>query len=199
MVYWNNYDAQVYAIGKGPTQMTVSAPGAGVSMDGSITLTGMVTDISAGTRQKEQAARFPNGVPVVNDASMAQWMEYVYMQKGKPMNSTGVPVELFVVDANGNYRSIGSTTTTDGFFSLTWKPDIEGKFTVYATFAGSESYYPSTAMTAFNVDAAAATPTPQPTQPASMADLYFVPAIAGLFVAIIVVGLLTILVLRKRP
>jgi hypothetical protein len=178
--------------------MTVTAPDAAVSLGTSITIKGSVMDISAGTKQTEQAARFPNGVPAVNDASQAQYMEYVYMQKAKPMNTTGVTVDLYVVDANGNYRSIGQTTTTDGFYSFNWKPDIEGKFTVLATFAGSESYYPSQAMTAFNVDAAAPTATAPPAQPVSFADQYFIPAIAGLFVAIIVVGLLTILVLRKR-
>ncbi len=40
-----------------------------------------MVDISAGTKQAEQAARFPNGVPVVADESMSAWMEYVYMQK----------------------------------------------------------------------------------------------------------------------
>jgi hypothetical protein len=198
-VYWNNYDAQIYAIGKGPSAMTVTAPDAAVTEGQSITIKGTVLDISAGTKQKEQAARFPYGVPAVNDASQAQWMEYVYMQKGVPTNTTGVTVDLYVIDANMNYRSIGQTTTTDGFFSLNWKPDITGAYTVYASFAGSESYYPSHAVTAFSVDTAAPTATAQPTQGPSTADLYFIPAIAGLFVAIIVVGLLTILVLRKRP
>jgi hypothetical protein len=199
MVYWNNYDAQVYAIGKGPSQMTVTAPDAAVAFGQSVTIKGTVTDISAGTKQNEQAARFPNGVPAVSDEAQAQWMEYIYMQKGRPTNTTGVPVVISVVDANGNYRDVGMTTTDDGFFSFNWTPDIEGKYTVYASFGGSESYWPSHAVSAFSVDPIHATPTPQPTQPPSTADLYFVPAIAGLFVAIIVVGLLTILVLRKRP
>ena len=64
-VYWNNYDAQVYAIGKGPSQTTVSAPGSGVTMDGTVTITGTVIDISAGTKQNEQAARFPNGAQLL--------------------------------------------------------------------------------------------------------------------------------------
>jgi hypothetical protein len=126
-------------------------------------------------------------------------MEYVYMQKGKPMNTSGVDVDLYVVDQNDNYRQIGKTTTVDGFYSFTWKPDIEGKYTVYAQFTGSESYYPSSAMTAFNVDAPPATASPQPTQPPSMADEYFLPAIVGLFVAIILVGVVTVMMLRKRP
>jgi hypothetical protein len=82
---------------------------------------------------------------------------------------------------------------------LNWIPDIEGKYTVYASFAGSESYWPSHAVTAFNVDPAPSTPTPQPTQQPSMADLYFVPAIAGLFVFVAIIGVLIIIVLRKRP
>ena len=48
----------------------------------------------------------------------------------------------------------------DGFFAFNWKPDIEGQYTVYASFAGSESYWPSHAVTAFAVDPAAATPAP---------------------------------------
>ncbi len=121
------------------------------------------------------------------------------MQKGRPSNTTGVPITLSVVDANGNFREIGTTTSNDGFFSLNWKPDIAGAYTVYASFTGSESYYPTHAVTAFAVDPAHPTEAPTATpNNDSAADLYFVPAIAGLFVAIIVVGLLTILVLRKR-
>jgi hypothetical protein len=127
-------------------------------------------------------------------------MEYVYMQKPRPTNVTGVTVEISVVDANGNYRTIGTTTAdADGFYSLNWMPDIEGKFTVYASFLGSESYWPSHATTAFNVDPAPATPTPVPTQAPSAADLYFLPAIAGLFVAVIVVILLMVVMMTKKP
>jgi hypothetical protein len=71
---------------------------------------------------------------------------------------------------------------------------------VYASFGGSESYWPSHTVTAFSVKDAAPTPTPSPIAQESVADLYYVPAIAGLFVAIIVVGaLMAILLLRKRP
>ena len=198
-VFWNNYDGQVYALGKGPTSMTVTAPDVSTELGTSITIKGTITDISAGTKQDEQEMRFPQGVPVVNDASQSQWMEYVYMQKGRPTNTTGVPITLSVVDANGNFRQIGQTTSNDGFFSLNWKPDIAGSYTVYASFTGSASYWPTHAVTAFSVDQAHPTAAPTATPTQSTADMYFVPAIAGLFVAIIVVGLLIILVLRKRP
>ena len=86
-------------------------------------------------------------------------MEYIYMQKAKPTNTTGVPVSIAVIDANGNYRTIGSTTSvSSGAYSLQWTPNIEGKYQVIATFAGTQSYYPSSAETSFAVDPA--TPTP---------------------------------------
>ena len=74
-------------------------------------------------------------------------MQYVYMQLPRPTNTIGVPVTLSVVDANGNYRQIGTATTNDGFFTFNWKPDIAGQYTVYASFIGSESYWPSNAVT----------------------------------------------------
>ena len=161
----------------------------------------MVTDISPGTSSDTLTLRFPNGVPAVSDASMSEWMLYVYKQFSRPINATGVPVTLSVVDANGNYREIGTTTSdADGFFSFNWKPDIAGQYTVYASFAGSESYWPSHAVTSFAVDPAHPTAAPTETPPQSAADMYFVPAIAGLFVLIIVVAIvLALLMLRKRP
>jgi hypothetical protein len=173
---------------------------AAITQGSSLVIRGTVIDISTGTKQAEQAARFPNGVPAVSDASQGAWMEYVYMQKPRPMDTTGVPIVLSVVDSNGNYREIGTTTSdADGFFSLNWKPDIEGKYTVYASFGGSESYWPSHAVTAFAVDPAAATPAPTTQALQSTADMYFVPAIAGIIVAIAIGFAITILVLRKRP
>src|SRR5665647_728841 len=123
------------------------------------------------------------------------------MQKPRPTNTVGVPVTLNVVDSNGNYREIGATTSdADGFFSLNWKPDITGQYTVYASFAGSESYWQSHAVTAFAVDSAAPTLEPTATPIQSPADMYFVPAIAGLFVLVIVVAIvLALLMIRKRP
>ena len=86
-----------------------------------------------------------------------------------------------------------------GTFSYTWTPDIPGDFWVYAHFDGSESYYPATATTTFHITEPAATaqPTQEPTQ--SMADLYILPGIIGIIIAIIVVGLVLLLAIRKRP
>jgi hypothetical protein len=198
LTYWNNYDHQVYAVGKGPSQMTVEAPLTAATLGQSVIIRGTVTDISAGTTQEEQAARFPNGVPAVSDESQSAWMEYVYMQKPKPTNTTGVPVDISVIDANGNYRTIGTTTTVNGFFTFNWTPDIAGQYTVYASFAGSESYYSSSALTSFAVDGVAATPQPTET-PQSAADLYFIPAIIGVIVAVIAVGAVLALLVSKKP
>ena len=198
-IYLNCYDMQIYSVGKGPSSMTVEAPKAAIELGKSLVISGTVTDISAGTKQKEQAARFPQGVPAVSDASQSAWMEYVYMQKPRPTDTTGVPITLSVVDANGNYREIGTTTSdADGFFAFNWKPDIEGQYTVYASFGGSESYWPSHAVTAFAVDPAAANTRTNRRTSESAADMYFVPAVAGIIVAIAMVSN-DILVLRKRP
>jgi hypothetical protein len=130
---------------------------------------------------------------------MSAWMEYLYMQKPMPTNATGVEVLIDVLDSNGNYRNIGSTISDiNGFFSYDWQPDIPGKFTVVARFAGSESYFASSAATSFTVmEQPEATPTPTPPPP-SMADIYFLPATIGMILAILAVGLVIILMLRKR-
>ena len=200
LISYDSLDNQIYSFGKGPTVTTVSASPKVSVNGGSVLLEGTVMDASGGTTQDIIAKRFPNGLPAVSEDSMEAWMEYAYQQQIKPTNATGVEVTLAVLDSNGNYRTIGTTVSdSDGYFSYNWTPDIEGKYTVYAIFAGSESYYVSHAVTSFAVDPAQATPTPQPTQPASLADQYILPGIIGIIIAIAVGFAVTILVLRKRP
>jgi hypothetical protein len=197
----NGLDNNIYSIGRGPSATTVSAPDVGLSFGTPIVIKGTVMDISAGTKQNQQAADFPNGVPCSSDASMKDWMGYVYQQKPLPTNFTGVPVTIDVLDSNGNYRNIGTATTdATGTFRLTWTPDIPGNFTVVATFDGTNGYWPSYAEDGFNVmQAPAATTAPTPT-PASMADLYFLPVSVAIIIAIVIVGaVLALLMLRKRP
>ena len=196
----DTYDQRVYAIGKGPSAVTATSPDAGVPLGTSVTIKGMVTDISPGTDEFALQKRFPNGVPAVSDASMTDWMLYVYKQFPRPMNTAGVEVTISAVDSNGNYREIGTaTSSSDGFYSFSWTPDISGTYNVYVNFEGSEAYYPSHAETAFVVDPAAATPAPSQA-PVSAADTYFIPAIAGLFVLIVIVLMLVVLLmLKKRP
>jgi outer membrane protein assembly factor BamB len=196
-IYWNFYDGQVYAIGQGPTSLTVSAPQASVELGRSLVITGTVTDVSAGTNQEVPKANHPSGVAAVSDDSMSQWMEYIYMQKAKPTNTTGVPVSLDVIDANGNQRNIGTTTSdSSGAFSFQWTPDIEGKYTVIATFAGSQSYYGSSSETSFAVDPAAPTPPPYPVTSLPPTETYI---LASGIAIIIAIAIATMLILRKRP
>ncbi len=200
LCYYNYYDNQLYAIAKGPSQTTVTAsPKVSVFGD-KVLVEGTVVDISAGTKQNEQAVRFPAGVPAVSEASMSAWMEYVYMKQEKPTNATGIPITVSVIDPNGNNYPVGTTTSdASGAFKLAFNPQVPGEYTIIASFTGTGSYYGSSAETAVYVGEAHATATPQPTQPPSMADQYLLPGIIGIIVAIIVVGAIVIIALRKRP
>ncbi|MCW4004565.1 MAG: PQQ-binding-like beta-propeller repeat protein [Candidatus Bathyarchaeota archaeon] len=197
----DTYDQRVYAIGKGPSAITATAPDVSVELGKSVIIKGTVTDISPGTKDSAIAMRFPNGVAAVSDESQSDWMLYVYKQFSCPANVTGVPVTIDVIDANGNYRNIGTTTSDGtGFYSFAWEPDIPGKYTVLATFGGSKAYYPSTAQTAFVVDEAPPASAAPTETPPSVADMYFIPMSIGILVAIIVIGaILALLLLRKRP
>jgi hypothetical protein len=199
-VNYNAYDSQIYCIGKGPSKLTVTAPDVGIQLGNSIVIKGTVTDIAAGTTQNEQVARFPNGVPAVSEDSMSAWMEYVYMQKPRPMDTTGVEVTLSVLDANSNLREIGTATTdSDGFYTLNWKPDIEGPYTVYASFAGSESYWPSHAVSSFAVDPAPQpTTTQQPIAATPQTEMYILGIGAAIIIAIAIVGVVLFMAIKKR-
>jgi outer membrane protein assembly factor BamB len=196
LVFYSGYTQELYCIGKGPSAMSVTAPDVASTKGSTVVIRGTVMDIAAGTNQAEQAARFPNGVPCVSDASQQEWMQYVYMQKPRPNSVTGVEVVVNVLDSNNNNREIGRTMTDiNGFFALNWVPDIEGNFTVTASFAGSESYWPSHAVTSFAVDPA---PTPAPTaEPVVMPDYTW--TIIGTGIAMIIaVAIVGILILRKH-
>jgi hypothetical protein len=200
--WFNGYDDQIYVVGRGPSQTTVTAPDVASPLGVPVVIRGTVMDIAAGTKQTEQAADFPNGVPCASDASMSAWMSYVYQQQPEPTNFTGVPVTITVTDSNHNTYAIGTVTTdTSGCYSLSWKPIISSNFTVYATFAGNNGYYGSCAESSFTVTPAAATPAPTaspPTGLASTASLEL--GVAVIAVIIIIIGaVIILLMLRKRP
>ena len=132
---------------------------------------------------------------------MANWMEYIYEQQPMPTNATGVTVNLDIIDANGNYRNIGSATTDlSGKFSYAWKPDITGKYTIIASFAGSNSYGSSFAESAFQVDQAPqATPTSEPLTEKPMTDTYVLGTGIAIIAAIAIVGAILAMLVKKRP
>jgi hypothetical protein len=131
---------------------------------------------------------------------MSDWMAYLYEQCQKPTNATGVPVVLSAVDPNGNYQTIG-TTTSDiyGQYTMTYALPVPGTYRILATFTGSHSYFASSAETTVAIAEPAATATPMPTQAPSAADLYFVPAIIGVVIAILIVGAVLALLVTKKP
>ena len=194
----NAYDNLLYAYGTGRSATTVDAPSGAITLGSSLVIRGTVTDQSPGQTCLGIPAA---GTPAISDASMSDWMDYLYGQQPKPMNATGVNVDLFIIDANNNYRQIGTTTSNaDGFFSFNYKPDIPGMYTVFAVFEGSESYYPSNADTAFTVDPVGATSTPTTQSLTGLATtndlmLSLTVGVIAIIIAIAIVGLL---LLRKR-
>jgi len=196
----DTYDQQVYAIGKGPSSTTVTAPDVATPWNTSVVIQGTVMDVSPGTQADTMKLRFPKGVPVISDANMSEWMLYVYKQFQQPTQVTGVPVSIDAMDPNNNYVHLGDTTTDmSGAFKFVFAPTASGTYTVFATFGGSKAFYGSYAETAMAVQDEPAAPVVTPPEPVSIVEQYFVPAVVGIIVAVIIIGVVIILlVLRKR-
>jgi hypothetical protein len=199
LVGYNGYDNQIYAFGQGRSATTVSAPQTEVQLGSTALISGTVTDQSLGTTALGYPAA---GTPAISDTYMSSWMAYLYQQQPEPMDATGVPVTLTYIDPNNNTYTMGQTTSDiTGQFTYNFTPTVTGTYTIIATFAGSNSYYGSTAETHLYIGRAETTSiiTPTPT-PTSVANAYFVPAIAGIFVLMIIgFAVLAILALRKKP
>jgi outer membrane protein assembly factor BamB len=189
----NKYDNTYYAFGVGPSATTVNAPMTSITAGTSCIIQGTVTDQTTGILK---------GTPAISDDYMGSWMAYMYMDQAMPTTATGVTVQLAAIDPNGNYVLIGNATSdVSGTYHYTWTPpNIPGTYTILANFGGSNSYCTSSSETALTIASPAAAPaSPTPT-PTSVADMYFVPAVAGLFVLIAIVAIvLALLMLRKRP
>jgi hypothetical protein len=84
-------------------------------------------------------------------------------------------------------------------FSYAWAPDIDGLYTVIATFEGSNSYYGSSSRSSFYAMPAPEPATSQPTQQPSAADLYFVPATIAIVVLIVIVLAMLAFMMLKKP
>jgi hypothetical protein len=126
-------------------------------------------------------------------------MEYLHLGNPMPTEAKGVEISLDVIDSNGNFRNIGTTTSDmTGSFGYMWEPDIPGQYTIIATFAGSESYGSSYAQTYFGVvEAPQPTPAPAAT-PAPMTDTYVLGMGAAAIAAIVVIGLLILMKVGKK-
>jgi outer membrane protein assembly factor BamB len=183
----DTYDQQIYAVGKGPVSMTISAPDIGVAAKTPVLIKGTIMDVSPGAQSDKMQLRFPNGVPAVSDKDMSDWMLYVYKQFDQPM-ANGVPITIAVIDPNGNYNIIGETTSDlNGRFSFEYIPETEGQYTIYALFNGSASYYQNSAQNEITVTAAAKGNPPY--------ELYII----GMGIAIIITVIIaSLLILRKK-
>ncbi len=164
--FFNGYDNQIYSIGRGPSETSVTVSPKTSTSGSKVLIEGSVIDTASGTKQAEQVANFPNGVPAVSDASMKDWMGFVYQQLPCPSTVTGVSVHLTAIDPNGNSQDIGTATSNAlGNYAFDWTPPVPGLYTVTATFEGTNAYYTSQAGTSFYVsEANAASPAVTPTQ-----------------------------------
>jgi hypothetical protein len=192
LIVANGYDNSIYCFSKGSTATTVSSQEFAAPLGTPVLIQGTVTDQSPGQTGIGVPAA---GTPAISDASMTDWMEYLYMQQEKPANALGVKVRVTAIDPNGNFQDIGTPTSDAlGNYAVSWTPPVPGQYTVKATFEGSNSYYSSEAGTSFVVSNAA-TPQSNTTTNAEPVGMYILAATAIIVIAIVVVA---ILILRKK-
>lgn len=196
----DTYDQQVYAIGRGPSETTVTAPSIGVTKNASVVITGTVLDVSPGTQSDSVKLRFPTGVPVMSDENMSEWMLHVYKQFQTPSNTIGVSVQLSAIDSNNNRIDIGTATTDlKGNYGFVWTPTAVGTYQIWGTFAGSKSYYGSSGSAYMTVaEAPSAITIPEQAEPIDYTMTIVGAAIAIAIIVIIVGIVLAILTLRKK-
>ncbi|MCW3996123.1 MAG: PQQ-binding-like beta-propeller repeat protein [Candidatus Bathyarchaeota archaeon] len=188
---FNNYDTQVYSIGKGQTSTTVEAPLTPVTAGSQMVIQGTVLDQSPGAP----------GTPAISDKDMTQWMEYLYMQQPKPTNAIGVPVSIDAIDPNNNYVHLGDTVSdSSGHYGFAWQtPNVPGQYKIIASFKGSKSYFSSSAETTTIVSEQVPTATPVSPPAQEPTGMYILGLGAAIIIAIAIVGAVLLLAIRKRP
>ena len=191
----NSYDGYMYVFGKGPSVTTVTAPSLAIQSGTSAVISGTVLD---------QSPAQP-GKACVSDNSMSTYMEYLHMQHpidGLSHNITviGVPVSLDAVDPNGNNIHIATVNSDfSGTFHYTWTPTIAGDYQITATFAGTNSYGSSWAETAATVSSTiTANPTENPVINVPTNEMYLAISTIAIIIAIVIVGAVLALMLKKR-
>jgi len=189
LVTANGYDNRIYSFGKGKTATTVTIQDDVIPKGDSILIKGTVMDQSPGAKD----------TPAISDEDMSEWMEYLYMQKPIPADAKGVEITLDAIDPNGNFISIGRVTSDmSGMFKKMWTPEIEGEYTIIATFEGSESYWSSYAETAIGVTEAPSPAGPIEPEPSEAPLITTEMAIIIAVVIIAVVGIVAYWALKKR-
>jgi outer membrane protein assembly factor BamB len=192
LLHCDEYDLQMYAIGKGKSAITVSAPLTAATLGQSVMITGSVTDLSPAQP----------GTPCVSPESMGAWMGYLHMQKPMPTNVTGVQVSLDAVGPDGSSIHIGTVTSDGltGMYQIMWQPENTGEYKIYATFAGDASYGSCVAATPVGIVAApAASSVSTPISFDAVNNTMVTMTICVGIAIIIAVAVATVLILRKRP
>jgi len=198
-VYYNYYDNQLYAVGRGPSKVTVEAPLTAIGNGQGVVIRGTVEDNSAGAKKLVEDGIF-NIVPLASDASMGPWMEFLYMQKPCPDSANGVPVSITATHSDGTNYQIGTVTSDlSGSYAVMWTPPKEGIYTITASFDGSDSYWPSYSTTNIGVGTApsgSVTPS-EPVNPDNQIEtnVYILAAVAAI---IVIVATLAVVILRRR-
>lgn len=175
----NNYDGHLYAFGRGPTLTEVSTDVSRISGGESVWIKGRVTD---------QSPAQP-GTPAVSKDSMSAWLEYLHMQQPLPLDTVGVPVDIYVSLPNGTTSKLVTVTSDgQGYYEYKWTPLNEELYYISAHFNGDESYYSSWNLTSLTVGQA---PAAQPEYPQPIAPIDYTPMFAGIIVAIVVLAVLS--------
>lgn len=184
----DSVNGYTYGFAKGETSTTVATSAEVIAKGDSVLLKGTVLDMSPAQ----------NGTAAVSDADQEAWMEYLHMQQPYPTSAKGVKVSLDALDPNNNFVHIGDATTDlTGQYRFGWTPEIEGTYTVVASFYSTGAYYGSTAETGILVTPAAATPTPPPAAPVPPD---YTMTIIGVGIAMLIgLAVATLLIIRKRP
>jgi outer membrane protein assembly factor BamB len=199
----DSHDQEIYCYGKGASATTLTTINSVPALGSSIQITGTVTDNSESGRMDTNGnlAVALKGTPAISDESMADWMEYLYRQDARPTNATGVNVYLYAIDPNGNYIDIGTTTSDSyGNYALSYTPEVPGTYHIFATFAGTNSYYGSSTSSYLTVGEEATTPTPPVTtdSEASIVSAVMTYTAAAAIAIIIAIAIAVVLILRKK-
>ena len=198
LISYNAIDNRIYCIGKGPSATEVSISTNPIKAGESTLIQGKVTDQCTALE----------GTPAISDANMGDWMEYKVMQQPMPTNAIGVPVHIIITHPNGTQEVLDyAIGDMGGSFAKIWTPPGEGLYQVTAYFEGTDSYGSSYATTYIGVSAAAEAGTTEFPQygtnawPAYPETLQYTTVDLALMAAVIVaivIGVVNILMLRKR-
>jgi hypothetical protein len=179
-----------YCLGKGQTETTVATQ----QVQGGMLIQGTVMDMSPAQ---------PN-TPAISDSDMSEWMNYLQGQNATLINSPpiphGVPVQLTAVSMDGIVIELGTVTSDSiGHFGYYWNSTSAGYYTVYARFAGSESYWNSDAEASGVIEAIAG-PTQSTQQlqlPTDNTSIIIGTGIA-IIISVFIAVAIAIIILRKR-